>query len=76
MASQLPIIYRDLVPLSMTKMAERYGAAVSVPPSVQVNREAWDVHQDSCFYEELEDSFLDVPESFKARKATTCRATN
>jgi hypothetical protein len=66
MASQLPAVYRDLVRLSMAKMAERYGVELSIPQSAQANRDAWDVHQEPCSYEKLQDSFLGVLESFEA----------
>jgi hypothetical protein len=65
MASQLPIIYRDLVRLAIAKMAEGYGVEVLIPSTAQVNRDAWDSHPELCCYGELRDAFIDALKSFE-----------
>ena len=66
MDSQLPIIYRDVVRVAMAEMAERYGIGIDIPSGTQGNRDAWDVHHEPCFYEELEDAFVTAFKTFEA----------
>jgi hypothetical protein len=65
MASQLPIVYRDLVRLWIAKMAERYEVEVFIPSTAQANRGEWDIHPEPCYYGELQDAFIDTLQLFE-----------